>query len=248
MFKKAILFAIPFFAGISGALAINISVTGTVTAVTNGGSTYHGAVGSQVSILNTAGNPLPAGSQIRLGFFLNYSPALDASLRAGNFQALFTGSNRFVPFGESTSAAGYGDNTEATNDIKEIPAGSGSLRASVTYTGLNYSGADGDVSGANTLTSGGVARGTKVFMFVYNSSSLSTDATGFEYGLYSATNWLIPSTGTATASIQLQHVDSNAEVFWGSLGSLKTAAPIPEPSVTLLAIGSLASVFRRRRR
>ena len=232
----------------ASANAANISVTSTITTVETGGSLFHGAAGTQVSMLNSAGIALPAGSQVRFGFFLNYTAALDSTLRSGNLNTLFTGDNRFIPFGEATSPAGYGTDSEATNDLKEVPVGSGTIRASVTYQGITYIGNDNDVASANTLTPGGVARGTKVFMFLYNSQSLDTSGAGFEYGLYSASNWLIPATGAANTSIQLQHVDTNSEVFYGSLGSLRTAVPVPEPTAVTfgLAVIGLALVRRRR--
>ena len=229
----------------ASAQAANISVSGTITAVGSGGSLFHGAAGTQVSMLNSAGIALPAGSQVRLGFFLNYTAALDSTLRSGNLNTLFTGDNRFIPFGETSSPTGYGTASEATNDLKEI---SGIIRANVTYAGVNYIGNDNDVAAANTLTSGGVARGTKVFMFLYNSQSLDTSGAGFEYGLYSASNWLIPATGTANASIQLQHVDTNSEVFYGSLGSLRTAVPVPEPTAVTFGLAVMGMALVRRRR
>ncbi|MES2466927.1 MAG: hypothetical protein V4675_06475 [Verrucomicrobiota bacterium] len=229
----------------ASAHAANILVTSTITTVANGGSLFHGAAGSQVSMLNSAGIALPVGSQVRLGFFLNYTAALDSTLRSGNLNSLFTGANRFIPFGELTSPTGYGTASEATNDIKEI---AGIIRASVTYQGITYIGNDNDVAAANTLTSGGVARGTKVFMFLYNSQSLDTSGTGFEYGLYSASNWLIPAAGTADASIQLQHADTSSEVFYGSLGSLRTAVPVPEPTAVTFGIAVIGMALVRRRR
>jgi hypothetical protein len=216
----------------ASAQAANISVSGTITAVGSGGSLFHGAAGTQVSMLNSAGITLPAGSQVRLGFFLNYTAALD----------------RFIPFGETASPTGYGTASEATNDLKEVPVGSGNIRANVTYAGVNYIGNDNDVAAANTLTSGGVARGTKVFMFLYNAQSLDTSGAGFEYGLYSASNWLIPATGTANAAIQLQHVDTNSEVFYGSLGSLRTAVPVPEPTAVTFGLAVMGMALVRRRR
>jgi hypothetical protein len=135
----------------ASAQAANISVSGTIT-------------GTQVSMLNSAGITLPAGSQVRLGFFLNYTAALDSTLRSGNLNTLSTGDNRFIPFGETASPTGYGTASEATNDLKEVPVGSGNIRANVTYAGVNYIGNDNDVAAANTLTSGGVARGTKVVL------------------------------------------------------------------------------------
>jgi hypothetical protein len=232
----------------ASAQAANISVSGTITAVGSGGSLFHGAAGTQVSMLNSAGITLPAGSQVRLGFFLNYTVALDSTLRSGNLNTLFTGDNRFIPFGETASPTGYGTASEATNDLKEVPVGSGNIRANVTYAGVNYIGNDNDVAAANTLTSGGVARGTKVFMFLYNAQSLDTSGAGFEYGLYSASNWLIPATGTANASIQLQHVDTNSEVFYGSLGSLRTAVPVPEPTAVTFGLAVMGMALVRRRR
>ena len=229
----------------ASAQAANISVSGTITAVGSGGSLFHGASGTQVSMLNSAGIALPAGSQVRLGFFLNYTAALDSTLRSGNLTTLFTGDNRFIPFGEAASPTGYGTASEATNDLKEI---SGIIRANVTYAGVNYIGNDNDVAAANTLTSGGVARGTKVFMFLYNAQSLDTSGAGFEYGLYSASNWLIPATGTANAAIQLQHVDTNSEVFYGSLGSLRTAVPVPEPTAVTFGLAVMGMALVRRRR
>lgn len=232
---------------VSTASAATVSVASTIPA----GGNIHGAANGQVVLKDAAGNVLPSGMRIRVGFFVGYSGALDATLRApgGALELLSPNSaNRFIPLGEPPTRVGYGDDTSATNLTKTI---AGTVRWNTNYTNVSYVGGTDDPSDDNTTTDGGVARGTKLFVMVYNTEDLNAGAApgpGFEYGLFSADNFLIPQAGSATTSLNVALVDTPLEVYWGLLATSLHTAPIPEPATGLLAFLACAGFISRRRR
>jgi hypothetical protein len=231
------------------ASAITVSISPTITVNGFHGNTGQSGQASVVSLKNSAGVLLPVGSQIRVGFFKGYTSALDAKLKnpAELRNLLSSGvTNEFVPLGElgNTNSPGLGDNTIATNDIKEIAT---VIRAQVSMTNISYQGST-DGSDANKTGLGGLGRGTKLFVFAFNNANVAQDfsAAGFEYGLFSASTWTAALSGSSTLTLRLEDVDTAGEVYWGSLGSLQTAA-VPEPAfASLLVFGTLLG-FRRRR-
>jgi hypothetical protein len=226
--------------------AATVSVASTIPA----GGNVHGPGNTQVALKNSAGVTLPAGMRVRVGFFVGYTAELDATLKApgGVFTLMNSSSpNQFVPLGEPPLRVGYGDDTTATNLTKLI---GGTIRWNTNISNVSYSGAENSPSDNNTIATGGVARGTKLFVLVYNTSSLTPDinAAGFEYGIFSDSSFIIPETGTATTSLNVALVDVASEVYYGALGnSLHLAPIIPEPSVGLLSLLAAAITFRRKR-
>lgn len=234
--------------GASTASAATISISSTVPA----GGNVHGAPGTPVALKNAAGEILPPGMRLRLGFFLNYTPDLDAVLRSpgGAFTLMDQSSpNQFIPLGESPVRPGYGADSSPVNVTKLV---SGSVRWNTTLTNVTYSGASLDPYDDNTLVPLGPARGTRLFLFAYNYPDLlvDPDSPGFEYGLFSAGSWLIPETGNAVLILNVGTVDQPDEVFWGAIGnSLHTApAVVPEPAAAGLSIAAGLAWRRRRRR
>ena len=237
--------------GVSAASAATVSVASTIPT----GGNVHGAGGAQVALKNDAGVTLPAGMRIRVGFFVGYTGALDATLKTpgGVFTLMASNSpNRFIPLGEAPVRVGYGTDSSVTNVTKLVGSGAAAvLRWNTTYSNVTYMGGANDASDDNTLADGGVPRGTKLFVMVYNTGALDADpmAPGFEYGLFSDSSFVVPETGTATLSLNVALVDQASEVYFGALGnSLHTAPIIPEPSTTLVTLLAGLGLISRRRR
>jgi hypothetical protein len=228
--------------------AATVSVASTITAA----NSPHGAVNGQVALKDQSGTTLPVGMRIRVGFFVGYTAAMDATLKLpGGALNLIPGSPvQFVPIGEPPTRPGYGDDTSTTNVTKLIAS---AVRWNTSYTNVNYVGAENDALDNNTIADGGLARGTKLFVMVYNTGSLTPNFAdpNFQYGLYTDASFIVPETGSATLSINVANVDTAADVFYGALGaSLHTAALtiIPEPSTGIFAlIAGLGLIARRRR-
>jgi hypothetical protein len=243
--KKIILALSLFSVGV--AQAATVSVTSTVTT-----ANVHGPVNSQVALKDSSGATLPAGMRVRVGFFVGYTSAMDAVLRApGGALNLIPGQPvQFVPIGEPPLRAGYGDDTSANNMTKTIAS---AIRWNTNFTNVNYVGDPDSAGDNNTIATGGLARGTRLFVMVYNTGSLNPEfgAPGFEYGLFSDPSFIVPETGTATLSLNVANIDLASEAFYGTIGnSLHTAllVPIPEPTAGVFALlAGLGLMVRRRR-
>lgn len=231
----------------SAASAATVSVASTVPT----GGNIHGAAGAQVQLKDSAGNIIPVGARIRVGFFVGgLTPSLQTTLSSGGFFDLPTdgSTGTFVPLGEAASLrAGYGTASDSTNVTKLV---AGAIRWSVTLSNVTYQGATSDPLDNNTIADGGVPRGTRLFVIAYNQNGYGTAATpGFEWGIYSdPTTFVIPESGTATLSLNVALVDQPSEVFWGSLGSLGTLPAIPEPATGMLGLLAGLGLITRRRR
>ena len=233
--------------GATAASAATVSITSTIPA----GGNLHGAATAQVALKNDAGEVLPAGMRLRVGFFVGYTGALDTTLKSpgGVFTLMSSESpNQFVPLGEPPTRVGYGDNVSA-NLVTKIVASQ--LRWSANITNVSYSGASNDGADNNTLATGGPSRGTRLFLLVYNTGDLAAtpSSPGFEYGLFSDPAWIVPESGTATLSINAALIDQASEVFFGRIGnSLHTAPVVPEPSTTMVSLLAGLGLIARRRR
>ena len=201
---------------------------------------------STVVLKDSAGNPLPVGTDFRIGFIIGYSAALDALLGVEPYEILTnpTNPNRFVPIGIGVS--GTGDDARANMEIKSL---GGTPRVISSFANVTY------LPGtANALAVGGVNEGTKLFLLLVNQTNIpvtdalpSINSTTTEWGLYSATAWTIPVGGGANLALAFKEVDTPGEVFRGSLGSLRTA-PVPEPTVITFGFAALGLALARRRR
>lgn len=231
------------------AILIGASVTqqthGAIVSLNNalsGGDTgtFHRPTGAEnvVVLKNSTGSLLPAGTVFRIGFFLNYTNDLNPTLASGSFDSLTSASspNRFVAIG--VGDAGRGTDTRAAEQLIKDD-GAGNLRVNTSISDVTYSSGT-----ANTLVDGGLARGTKLFVFLLNQNSFSGTPT--QWGIYGADTWVIPASGTANLTLSLKAVDTLGEVYRGSLGSLLTA--VPEPSAMTFGIAALGLITIRRRR
>jgi len=105
-------------------------------------------------------------------------------------------------------------------------------------------------SGApNAFTEGGVNRGTRLFLLVYDDPVESNSS---ELGIFSADTWIVPTTTSTIMSLPLVAIDNDDEVFVGDRGSLILSPGLfpwcPEPSSSLMSLlAGIAMIARRRR-
>ena len=190
---------------------------------------------------------------IRVGYFSNYSQTgtNDAPVVPQAFRDLLsepsigikaTISAFFVSIGEGRT--NFGPITDWS-----ITALSGSLagKSSVNKT-LNDAGLVFSSDPANSISANGVPRGSRIFILAYDTENFNDAAQIGIYSGLSATSgqWYIPTTNVTTATLNLSFIDSSAEVFRGSIGSL-VLAPVPEPSSLTLVAAVLAFGLHRRR-
>ncbi len=221
---------------ISSAPAASVLVRDTLSDADAGN--FHYSIGAtSVPLRDSAGAQLAIGSDFRIGFFLNYSQSLDSSLATATYQSLVNPSNpnRFIQIGVGGTTAG---DAVALNTL-EIRTLSGASRALTTISNVTYA-----TGTANSAVDNALTRGTKLFLFTTNSQDFSTTPT--EWGLFSATSWIVPTVGDADVTLAFKEVDTAGEVFHGSLGSLRTA-PVPEASTLVFALAALVPLNRRRR-
>jgi len=218
------------------------AITSAASAATVGITT---GTPAQTIKLSGAGNILPT-AWIRVGFFTNLAAVDFATQLADPTPGILnTIATNFIPLGEPSSAAGYG--TPAGNSIDAVPV-PGAVDGSMTLGGA-VNDATFVPGTANTVVAGGVPRGTRLFLLIYDSQQNPT-----ELGIFSATNWLVPASSLVnTANLTLTGVDVNVdgatdEVFRGNLAGALILAPIPEPSAGLLAMAASLGLMLRRKR
>ncbi len=109
---------------------------------------------------------------------------------------------------------------------------------------------------ANAYNSGGLIRGTKIFLLVHDGSVTGPDflnLTGASFlGIFSASTWTLSTSGVVNAfSATMNAVDTSGEAFRGDAvsGSLTSSAlfTVPEPS-SICLLGALGFIALRRRR
>jgi hypothetical protein len=196
----------------------------------------------QTSPTTTAPLSLASGG-IVIGFFRNYTAAMNPMLADPNRSVLDFVAQNFIPIGTLNSDADYGTNSVANpvslRPIVGPPPGTTAAGTIENSTWLT-------AGGANTVQDGGLVRGTRIFVLAYDGLSLSTAT---DLGIYSASTWTLPtSTILNTLSMSLPQTDVLAEVYRGSIGSLILAPVVPEPSTSLMALlAGLGMIARRRR-
>lgn len=231
---------------IGNSFAANITVSDALGAgdtanfhANNGGVTNRVLLKSSGgTILNTGAAQTGITTKYLLGYFVGFDSGIGSALSGDNGGTLFSALNdpaRFVPLG--LGVAGLGSNIAANQRVNPANGRLANTMTSVTYL-------DG---AANAASSGGINRGTRLFMILLNQES-TTQTLSTEFGLFSATNWLIPATGSANITLSLKDVDTAGEVFQGGLGSLVLAPTIPEASSTALALLAGLGLMSRRRR
>jgi len=201
--------------------------------------------GSPVQTFKTSGGADldPLSHSIVLGFFRNYTVAMNPSLADPNPTIRQFIAENFVPIGTQSSDVDYG-NSAPSNPIRLL-AGGGGTTAVGTIENSTWLAPGGPVV-ANSEQPGGLVRGTKIFMLAMNATDL---ASASDLGIYSATTWTLPaSTLVNAANLSLSVIDTAPEVFRGSIGSLILGPIVPEPSTGLLALIAGCGLISRRRR
>jgi hypothetical protein len=220
--------------GYSSAHAATITVVGSTTQQVFIGT----AAGENSNVLATV------GSRAVVGFFRGFvDDETTRTALSGTGTALTNYiQTNFVPLG-SPAAVGDATGFGATSTVA-VGLVSGATSVSGGVTGASLVFASGT---ANAFSPGGVNRGTRMFLLVYDAP---TSAEATQLGIFSATNWTVPTTTSSIMSMTLNSIDSQAEVFRGKLGSLILAPinPVPEASSSALALLAGLGLMSRRRR
>ncbi len=225
------------------------------------------ASASAATISVLAGNPIqtikissgefiPTNSAIQVGFFRGFIDNVETrrALSDPTRAVLDYVNSNFVPLGVPNSPAlaavtnaGFGSPSSVA-----ITTSNSSIGGSITSTagGNPLTFASG---AANALTAGGVNRGTRLFLVIYNNAD---PALATELGIYSAatgagptgTAWAVPTNTSTVTSMVLSGIDDPTEVFRGSLGSLVLAPIVPEPTVAMSGLLAVGLLLGRRRR
>ena len=195
-------------------------------------------------------------AKVTMGFIKDWtgSVAQLTALRGGADEAegstsagvLLTSSflaSNFFSIGSSNSDTDYGNITPGNPfGIKDV---NNSISGQIENS--NWLTAGGSVT-ANSVQANGLVRGTKIFLIVHNGTETLDLSQATQVGIYSATSWTLSNSGVVTAAnFTLSQVDTSAEVFRGSLGSLVTSPYVPEPS-SMALLGVVGLAFLRRRR
>lgn len=178
-------------------------------------------------VVTSTGALLPLGSAVRIGIFAS-APVITSTTTFASINSLFT------PLGENTADANDGSGGPLSiNDINPLDA----LNTRGHYAG-QISGVENGDSRFST--------GTRLYVMVLNQPAATMfDAT--EWAIFSDAAWTIPSTGAR--SLTTVQISDSSEVYAGTneSGRILMAAVVPEPSVSLLALGAVAFGLRRRR-
>jgi len=188
-------------------------------------------VNSNGRIITTSeGNLLTSGaSTIRVGTFDVSGGNLDTITNSKSFSAVDA---LFTPVLENNAGGGtvFAANHADTNQRLHIndTGTAGNIFAQITGVSASYYGG-----------------GTQLYLWVFNAADPSSST---EWGIFSSSNvvWDFPNDDLGSSSLSTMDVDN---VIVGSTGAGSLLlAPIPEPSVSLLALfASAGFVFRRRR-
>lgn len=225
MFKIFLLFSALL---VLPASAVSVAINDTAGTTTN-------------YITFSSGSVIPNGSAlIRLGYFNTSAqlPTWAEDLKSNVIVLINSALNSFVPFGEGT--ANLGDPPGTSRPRFDTRGGIPSRLIGGVQNIQSISGT------ANSVSASGVPAGSRIFMLVYSDTN-STLTDGEEFGVFSATNWLIDSDNSAASVLLTTDVDAS-EIFRGSVGSLRLApVGIPEPSssIFLLSVIALSSLRRR---
>jgi hypothetical protein len=153
------------------AWSLSFAHAGTVTLTTAGGR----------SVLSSSGNPVSKGSLVRIGTFKLPAATLEGTLASTkNLQQL---SAWFAPLAEGIAGAG----TTQQPSVKDI-----ALRTN------DYPAIGGIFATVKDISSGYLATGTPLYVWVFNAPTVSGAS---EWGLYSAATWkMSPSLGSQSLS------------------------------------------------
>jgi hypothetical protein len=231
-----------------------ISLTFAVAGLSNAANVSVLPAPSRNIVLSTGG-AAQVGDYAVVGFFRDFtdSEAQRNSLSDPTRGVLSYIANNFVPLG-TPNAPIFASSAVSSSNF----GSSSTLGVKTSGTAPNtYISASGAVNNAelvfaagtpNALVSGGVTRGTRLFVLIYDSADPSTAT---ELGIFSAVSWLVPTTTSTTASLPLTSVDNASgtyEVYRGAIGSLQLAPIVPEASSGILALLAGLGLAARRQR
>ena len=206
---------------------------------------------SNVIVSSFGNQQLTSSAVLQIMYFRNYvaaNPAAsDALIRAGlgstqTREALQTFiSSNFIPLG----TGGVMGTPSPTNPPRianrlvngvDTPGRAQGQIATVTPT----------ASPANTQDVGGVPAGTRLFLMVWDTAPGSAT----ELGVFSAdaAAWRMTASASGANILNTTNVDTPAEIYRGSSGSLVLAPIVPEPSTGVMALLVAAGLISRRRR
>ncbi len=191
-------------------------------------------------VVTSSGQLMPNGSGlVRIGYFLDFDPLrLDCSHVSPSGIFSYINSN-FVPLGEGLPGLGTPSTQPGfyTRTVGGIPQ-SGRLFGAIT-------GVTPTAAPPNTLDPGnGVPAGSRFFLLIFDQATMGSST---QMGIFSATTWLMPSNPSVNATIATPAIDTYAEVFVGSLGSLVLSPGCPEPGTATLTLAAAGALLARRR-
>ena len=186
------------------------------------------------------------------------------SVQFGFFKTVTSTSSAQVLADLTTALSGstFEDRTRIADYIAAnfVPIGTGSTYGTAAYTYTNVASGGKTVTGnitsitfvnatvaapAGSVQSTGLVAGTKIFAIL---SDVSTLSSATELGVVSATTWNSPSATSPSMNINLGTVDTQAEIYRGSVGSIVLGGfAVPEPAVSALFLLGAAVGLRRRR-
>ena len=189
------------------------------------------SAGPSPKFVDSLGNFLNFGADVRVGIFNTSAPGSLATLQTSNdynaVNSLFTPLAENMGGGGSVSESG----TSGTNLIVNNLLGTGNVFGSITG-----------------IDSAFCTPGTELAVWVFNNSD-PTQAT--EWGIFTTTNgWEFPAATVLGGSSTLNTNEIDTVIRGGTVGanySLSNVSTVPEPgSCLLLALGSVLIVRRRR--
>ncbi len=207
--------------------------------------------GRETVILRSTGELMPNGALVRLGYFSGFGTtwpeaALHGILGGDPAEALGFINDYFVPLGEG--GPGLGTTSPGSYPAFRIRTINGSPMPG-RLTGF-VSNVTSVSAPPNEEVSGGVPAGSRLFMIVGDGP---TPEMSTEFGIFSATTWLMPAVPMNSMVLNTVQVDTTEEVYRGMLSgggnafALHLTPVIPEPGVSALAVAAGALLARRRR-
>jgi hypothetical protein len=143
-------------------------------------------------------------------------------------------SENFVPIGTGANLG------TAAYSLSDVAGGGKTVTGSVT--GITFVSATGG-NVASQPSASGLVTGTKLFAILTDTSAVSTAT---QMAVVSG-SWNSPGSTSPSMNIVFGSVDTQDEIYRGTLGSIQFASFIPEPSTFILGVIGCAFGLRRRR-
>jgi hypothetical protein len=193
------------------------------------------SLSGQPRFVSTAGDRLPIGSMVRIGFFSN----LEDDRPTVQTATVPTVENLLSEIGTQASTAGSGNNSDGNGSAINDPFGS---RGDVSVQVQNVNVA-APYAPATYTDGGGNSHDTQWAAIVYNHPD---PANATEFGIFTSTVWLVPPSSLDAATLATGDIIEALRGFIA--GGALHLEPIPEPSGISLIAASVAIVILKRRR